>query len=62
MIEGLSGKNIGIEGALYTDLISLLVKTGRKEEAKAWYSRMTSSNAPRLELYIQNLTSRGIKF
>lgn len=62
IISGLSGKNSGIEGALYTDLISLLVKSGNAQEARRWYDKMVASKSPRLEQYIKNLNSRGIRF
>ena len=62
IISGLSGKNSGIEGSLYSDLISLLVKSGNTQEARKWYDKMVASKSIRLEQYIKNLNSRGIKF
>jgi hypothetical protein len=52
----------GITGSLYTDLISLLSGKGYKADAADWYKKMLASKAPRLQLYINNLNSRGIKF
>jgi pentatricopeptide repeat protein len=62
IISGLSGKNNGIEGALYSDLISLLMKSGNTQEARRWYDKMIASESPRLEQYIKNLNSRGFIF
>ena len=62
IISGLSGKNSGIEGALYSDLISLLMKSGNTQEARKWYDKMVASKSIRLERYIKNLNSRGIRF
>jgi hypothetical protein len=33
---------------------------GNSEKAKEWHSRMLLSNAPDLNLYIDNLKSKGI--
>jgi hypothetical protein len=56
-----STKN-GIDGALYTEIITMEYKSGNIASSGEWYKRMLSSNSPRLELYIRNLNSRGIKF
>jgi hypothetical protein len=58
----LGGKNSGVEGGLYCDIISLLIKSGDESSAKEWYGKMVSSKAPRLDQYIKNLNSRGIKY
>jgi hypothetical protein len=52
----------GIDGALYTGIITMEFNSGNIASAREWYNRMLSSNSPRLELYIKNLNSRGIKF
>ncbi len=62
ILAALTGKNNGIEGALYSDIITLLAKSGDKEGTKEWYGKMLSSKAPRLDKYIENLNSRGIKY
>lgn len=62
ILTNLSNTDEGIEGALYTDIITLLVRTGDKAGAAEWYKKMVNSDAPRLDLYITNLNSRGIKF
>jgi hypothetical protein len=62
IIENIDSRNLGIEGALYVDLITLLYKSGDLTSARLWYNRMLNSNASRLDLYIKNLNSRGIKF
>jgi hypothetical protein len=55
-------KATGISGALYTEIITMEYKSGNISSAGEWYKRMLSSNSPRLELYIKNLNSRGIKY
>ena len=62
IIENNTGRNCGIDGALYTDLITLLHKSGDTLTAKKWYERMLNSNTQRLDQYIKNLNSAGIKF
>jgi hypothetical protein len=62
LLSELNGKHHGSEGALYTDIITLLVKSGDNSGAREWYQKMISSKAPRLDQYIKNLNSRGIKF
>jgi tetratricopeptide (TPR) repeat protein len=52
----------GVAGALYTEIITLEYKAGNITSASEWYKRMLASNSPRLELYIKNLNSRGVKF
>lgn len=62
ILQEIQGKNIGIEGAIYSDLITLLMNTGKTVEARKWYDKMVSSKAPRLEMHLKNLKSRGIGF
>jgi len=62
ILTNLSKADEGIEGALYTDIITLLVRAGDRAGAAEWYKKMVNSGAPRLDLYIANLNSRGIKF
>lgn len=62
ILNSLLAADQGIKGALYTDIITLLLKTGDKVGADEWYEKMVVSKAPRLDLYIKNLNSRGIKY
>lgn len=62
LIGELKGMNHGMEGSLYSELIILLNKSGKKEEAKEWFGKLVSSDAPGKEKFIRNLRSRGIKF
>jgi hypothetical protein len=62
ILESIDNQNSGIEGVLFTDIITLVAESGDNKGAEAWYKRMLLSGAPRLELYIQNLNSRGIKY
>jgi len=62
ILTNLSGSDDGIKGAIYTDIITLLVQTGDRAGAAEWYKKMVNSRVPRLDLFIANLNSRGIKF
>jgi hypothetical protein len=62
IVESLPSSENGIKGALYTDIITLSLETGDKAGAEEWYRKMVLSEAPRLQLYVKNLNSRGIKF
>ncbi len=62
ILSEISGKKNGIEGSIYSDIITLLVKTGKTAQAKEWYDKMILSKSPRLEMHIKNLNSRGIRF
>jgi hypothetical protein len=62
IIESLTSTDIGIKGALYSDIITLSLEAGDKTGAAEWYKKMLSSDAPRLELFVKNLNSRGIRF
>lgn len=52
----------GILGSLYADLITLLISKGYTANAADWYRKLTVSDIPLKELYLQNLNFRGIKY
>jgi hypothetical protein len=54
--------NLGIEGALYSNLIMLDRKMGRNETARSWYDRMMTSDVPFLRQYLDNLKQQGISY
>jgi hypothetical protein len=62
ILSGLGDSEKGIKGGIYTDIITLLLEKGDKTGAREWYNKMADSGIPRLELYIRNLNSRGIKY
>jgi hypothetical protein len=62
LLESIKGENLGIEGGLYCDIITLLIRSGNNSGAMEWYRKMISSKAVRLDQYIKNLNSRGIKY
>jgi hypothetical protein len=62
ILNSTDSKMNGIDGALYTEIVTMEFKSGNISNAREWYKRMLSSNSPRLNLYIKNLNSRGIKF
>jgi len=54
--------NLGIEGALFSNLILLDRKMGRNETARSWYDRMMTSDVPNLKLYLDNLKQQGVEY
>jgi len=54
--------NTGIEGALFSTLVTLDHKSGRTAAARRWYERMLTSGAPDLGLYLESLKVQGIEF
>ena len=62
LLGELKGMNHGMEGSLYSELIILLHRSGKNEEAREWFGNLVSSDAPGKEKFIRNLRSRGIKF
>jgi len=62
LIGTIDNKNTGIEGLIYLTIIKLADEAGSKEVAAEWSERIRSSGAPRLQLYIRNLESQGIKY
>jgi hypothetical protein len=55
-------KNSGVEGLLYISIIKLAKETGDTAKASEWYNKLKLSGIPRLESYIKNLDSQGIKY
>lgn len=62
ILESLADIDQGVKAALYTDIITLSIEIGDRAGAEEWYKKMVNSKAPRLELYVENLNSRGIKY
>jgi hypothetical protein len=62
IINSQNGSDNGVVGGIYADIITLSNKAGDKAGAGEWYKKLESSNVPRIQLYIKNLNSRGIKF
>jgi hypothetical protein len=60
--DAIDGKNAGIEGILYVNIINLAKRSDDIARASQWYSRMKSSGAPRLKEYIKYLNDMGIKY
>lgn len=54
--------NLGVEGAVFTNLILIDRKNGRSQTAKGWYDRMMTSDTPDLKLYLESLKREGITY
>jgi len=62
ILDSISGQNHGIEGSLYVNIIEAAREESDYVDARVWYKRLASSNAPRLKDYIRYLNDRGIKY
>lgn len=62
LLGSIDSKNHGIEGLLYLTIVKLAHEAGTRSVAGEWYRKMKSSGAPRLQLYLKNLESQGIKY
>lgn len=56
------GKNSGMDGLLYMNIVRLAADTGNNSKAEEWYKKLKSSGIPHLQLYIEHLNSDGIIF
>jgi hypothetical protein len=62
LLESLGGEDHGIEGSLYVNIINAAIEAGNKTEAAAWYRKLLSSHAPRLDQYVKYLNDKGIRY
>lgn len=62
ILEETDNKNLGSEGLLYMNIISLAGEAGNKSMADDWYRRFLTSGAPRLERYIMYLGKPDSRF
>lgn len=53
--------NLGIEGSVYTSLILIDHRLGRREAARSWYNRMMTSDTPDLVVYRETLRKEGVE-
>jgi hypothetical protein len=62
ILNSTDGKNLGSEGFLYVNIISLAREAGNHGQASDWYKKLKNSGAPRLQEYIKFLNDQGIKY
>jgi len=62
ILDTISSQDLGIEGSLYVNIIEAARKDTDNVNARVWYKRLVSSNAPRLHDYIKYLNDREIKY
>jgi len=62
ILDDIDGKNLGIEGLLYINIINAASEDADNVNSAVWYRRFASSHAPRLSQYIKYLNDRGIKY
>jgi hypothetical protein len=55
-------ENLGSEGMLYLNIISLSKEAGDESGAKEWYRKLQSSGCPRLSQYVKYLNDKGFKY
>ena len=57
-----AGKDSGLEGLIYMNIVKLSKETGNVTEAAKWYNKLKSSDISRSGLYIKHLNSQGISY
>ena len=62
ILESTDSRNLGAEGLLYVNIITLAREEGNYGQAADWYKKLKSSGAPRLQEYIKFLNDQGIKY
>ena len=55
-------ENLGSEGILYMNIITLSKEAGDDADTRQWYGKFLSSGCPRLSQYIKYLNDQGIKY
>jgi hypothetical protein len=62
ILDSTDNQNLGSEGLLYINIITLAVKAGDTVKAEQWYNRLRVSGAPHLSRFISFLNDKGIKY
>jgi hypothetical protein len=62
ILESIDSKNIGVEGLIYVNIITLARQSGTIGSAVDWYKKLKNSGAPRVQEYIKFLNDKGIKY
>jgi hypothetical protein len=62
ILQVVDSKNIGVEGLLYINIITLARQSGNVGQAIDWYKKLKNSRAPRLQEYIKFLNDQGIRY
>lgn len=62
IIASVGTEKHGILGSLYSTTIIMHLRNGDEISAKRWYELLKGSAVPRLSLYLENLSARGIKW
>ena len=59
ILESKDSKNIGIEGLLYVNIISLAKQSGNYGQAADWYKKLKAPEPPDSRIISSSLTIRG---
>ena len=62
ILEEHDSGNLGVEGLIYVNIITLARQSGTVGSAIDWYKKLKNSGAPRLPEYIKFLNDKGIKY
>jgi len=62
VLDSIAGKDTGIEGLLYINIINATVEEEDNVNTIVWYKRLALSNAPGLSQYLKYLNDKGIKY
>lgn len=55
-------ENLGSEGMLFINIITLSKEAGDESLTKEWYKKLLASGCPRLSQYVKYLNDKGIKY
>jgi hypothetical protein len=62
ILDNIDSQNLGIEGLLYLNVITIAQESGNIAKAAEWYNKLKSSGAPRTSQFIRYLNDKGIKY
>jgi len=62
ILDATGKENLGSEGILYMNIITLSKEAGDDADTRQWYGKFLSSGCPRLSQYIKYLNDQGIKY
>ena len=62
ILDDTDSRNVGVEGLIYVNIITLARQSGTIGSAVDWYNKLKNSGAPRVQEYIKFLNDRGIRY
>jgi hypothetical protein len=62
ILDDIDSRNVGVEGLIYVNIITLARQSGTIGSAVDWYKKLKNSSSPRVQEYIKFLNDKGIKY